>query len=1841
MANEELKIQSVKAKIDTYSQRSLMLSSFSQKDEYLFHTYIQDICQRLLGDTVNLKDEQIIFALSDQNVTNAAFSHNKKDTFKIIYITEGMLNMCENEDQLAFVLAHELGHYEEYKRQSLHQNTKAEETAADLRAIQKMAKAGYNLEEAHKIAAKLFNSSYISIESLKDPHTNDTTRVNAIDAMIIATRKQVIKDKEKHITHTTPINPEILSIIKERPKSLSFADKLRADVHNTENPEELSKIWLNAFNEALCKDEDGYLSITNSDSQTLASVINTICRKGEDHADALFSSILLHLQAQEHHESYNNIKELMSSVLYEIYTFENSPTRIDTSKPNSKTNAIFKHYLKGFRSAEGDEFDRILQNFDYISSMVAKHYFDTYKGMLVENFNLLELEFNENDIGKQFSKETLKYIRSYINAKDKFETFSSLSVNTAGDNLIIKNEKLSNCTIVNQNGIVEFSFPLEKIDNIYTTLMAKVIENAYHDIQNIINNPDMPKGEKFAKLANAYKIIEPQVLLNNLQSLLQIRSSDKNKKILLEDIRKLLPDDVKTFFDERSQRPYNFSQLPYSNFIVDNMEEYIKSAPKEEYQNILDFLLLHRQHVYSAGKEKLWSAFLENEQFSTILKEKINKTQLLPSSRDEWSFINLFEANNSNFELISIIDNLHLVTEEKLAEHLLNGGSLNSFETPFTKQIGQICGFSTGKFSKEELEKSLNQTRNKDVFKPSFLQKAYMLYYSYDALKDGYELDLNNTCCTNIAGLKIESMKHTFNNYLKDSDTYDVHESEKEHLLKQLKGINFVYDTVYQKLAEQVHDKQNWPDYNIRAIFHSVLYNSDESSTRDFSTILKNKEFLDMCLSGYKIDKERDIAILALESIVNESTLNYENDRIKEQIFPVISSVFSREDLSIYQKTSTLHNLSYYKIFKSDNSDYYNILIGSDGKSGLLKEISQADYATQEKCYMLLLDKEYRIPDPEIRAHIIKNLAIAWHNNHQQYDDRNPNTHIQYYIISEIKKLKESNITASDKNELLKELSELMMSQKDLSLALKPNETNIETSDTKAIFTTYGIDAFAYLINNNPQLKEQTQEFLLGYGAIEDANKLIYEIKLAVCKEVDNKYGYKLTEKFEKGIDIEHELPLGTRDYCNIYKKLNPTNLIAFKKEFDNSSLEIKALIINELLTSGKKDWQSSFEIVSKKLFEGAGDLAQMGSDFLYSYIDARPDSEKTFYLAAMMAAANNKSQSSASNFIDSPYTSEQRNLARGLRLFLENSGPAGTKLAQAMASYSDVPDFIRFEMQFAKSEANPPARWEIFSEQEGGASKLLEQGPLGKRLGSASFFVTYELGDKVVKILRKGAKINADNEFSIYKEMLKTLKGKYNNISSFSRLVDNAANNVKIETDLNIGYSQYLDAKKLYPDTVKADKINFSLKVMDWSSLDATWAVMERAEGVDFKNLTGAYKTAVAKAIFSTELSNMLSGKRFDSDRHGGQYKIDPTTNTIGIFDTGSISMTEPTPKEQEILGMVLAQTLSGLRKAPNIATVFSQAIDRATTQFYKYEIINNKQIPPYLSEFQRGLLALNDFYANLTPKETLECVIAAVSNKHHKINENIISGFKSELAKQLNADEQTVKNIIEPENIEKLSPEARADRRIGIVLFNAAFDASSQKQSFNLPPKIKEKILPKLNNRGSALQIVKGMVRGAWAKINPDNYSAEDKRQLGEILYQVCAQDTANKKLKKDIGIQEIFEQVENQYPDRSDFCKNISNMIKTISSVSSVDSEKIKRTALFIAFYDNDVAKGYKKAALNDKKIHLGKRLIRSLEPMQFIPQKAKRILVKNFGRKKIINYAIRQLLGAKKQNDNQRS
>lgn len=104
-----------------------------------------------------LKQAPIEVEKTPRIVNAYSMTFNKK-----VYISSGIIPYINNDDEMAYVIAHELAHSMEayggfIKTMSISGNSKKYEYKADLRAIDYMVKAGYNPIAAIIVANKLFD----------------------------------------------------------------------------------------------------------------------------------------------------------------------------------------------------------------------------------------------------------------------------------------------------------------------------------------------------------------------------------------------------------------------------------------------------------------------------------------------------------------------------------------------------------------------------------------------------------------------------------------------------------------------------------------------------------------------------------------------------------------------------------------------------------------------------------------------------------------------------------------------------------------------------------------------------------------------------------------------------------------------------------------------------------------------------------------------------------------------------------------------------------------------------------------------------------------------------------------------------------------------------------------------------------------------------------------------------------------------------------------------------------------------------------------------------------------------------------------------------------------------------------------------------------------------------------------------------------------------------------------------------------------------------------------------------------------------------------------------------
>ncbi|MDE1170748.1 MAG: M48 family metallopeptidase [Verrucomicrobium sp.] len=155
-----------------------------------------------------------IFHITDEPVLNA-FTFADENGQQHIAFTKKMIEFFENEDQLAFVLGHELGHPTFQKKYRPKFNERTQENYADLHSIDMMIASGYQgeqgavfFERLHAAVVQKYrekhkdaDSNEVDRNSFLDPHSPLSSRVEAIRAHIHGNWEQAGRYPEPHPLH--------------------------------------------------------------------------------------------------------------------------------------------------------------------------------------------------------------------------------------------------------------------------------------------------------------------------------------------------------------------------------------------------------------------------------------------------------------------------------------------------------------------------------------------------------------------------------------------------------------------------------------------------------------------------------------------------------------------------------------------------------------------------------------------------------------------------------------------------------------------------------------------------------------------------------------------------------------------------------------------------------------------------------------------------------------------------------------------------------------------------------------------------------------------------------------------------------------------------------------------------------------------------------------------------------------------------------------------------------------------------------------------------------------------------------------------------------------------------------------------------------------------------------------------------------------------------------------------------------------------------------------------------------------------------------------------------------
>lgn len=461
----------------------------------------------------------------------------------------------------------------------------------------------------------------------------------------------------------------------------------------------------------------------------------------------------------------------------------------------------------------------------------------------------------------------------------------------------------------------------------------------------------------------------------------------------------------------------------------------------------------------------------------------------------------------------------------------------------------------------------------------------------------------------------------------------------------------------------------------------------------------------------------------------------------------------------------------------------------------------------------------------------------------------------------------------------------------------------------------------------------------------------------------------------------------------------------SFYSNFWTAPIELRVVMVRELLLpSGvsKDEEKNAFDYVLTKVAPGKDSLSECLRKFVEVYLTVVPEYQKAYLLSSLMAASE-------------PSDNMDRGLGYAIAIVGAAMGPGENKCVQAAHSHPNTKEDIRKDLKQSKIHASEPTRWELMKmiEREVPTDVRDRIFRVGRILGSASFFVTVEIEmvdgtQQALQLLRRNAGERAEEGLRLIQLTAEKL---FEEDPRFSILLD-FVREAKLawlqEIDPELGRKKLEIGHAIYHGlVVVADNETFSFDAPKLYELNSKrlaygsgYRIISKMKGAHFSDL---YEYAVeqdrarlrkqAKAIVSAELCNMLSGRPFDDDGHGGNVLIDGYP--INRVDFGGFSLAGTSDHELRELGLFLGDLL---RQDVGLDNLSERYFSRLR------ELREAKgEVPSILRKVQKSLLTFSEYERLFNGTDRQDVFLAGILALHptveHAMRERI--GFKFTLLK------------------------------------------------------------------------------------------------------------------------------------------------------------------------------------------------------------------------------------------------
>ena len=1710
--------------------------------------HFDEMARRLMGDEF-WEAHRIPIVIQETDSQNAYY-HTQEH---FIAFTRGLLKSCDNEDQLAWILGHELGHYiRAVEGKEDHRNSKTEEGASDYEAVERMAKAGYKIKESTEILRKLSNdgtddpsfwqhldvhpivSQRFSINEAAVTQARRLLRRDDIDAELVPTRSiPAFVAEIPYKNHVQTRLEEDHFQEKTRQEQFEYLVDLSLDLADTDD-KELRKKRVNDF-KAFLKD---YLDEIDPDGNE------------EDGPRSELTDLFIK-RAFSENLSRDEIIFLRESI--DVAEFINREFYTTTVKSKEIEERIdkFKQKIK-----EAQENGRPIDLVEVSKNCYLLN---------IDNSKFLNELFKAGSVFSVPSSETIK--------TDLLPGFQPIETVDIDDDKLVLTLRFDYARFkIKEKNQVELVDKAETLDDLLSeqshTKMAQALQNLHNTIDRIRAGEDVHLT--LEQLDDLKRRISPQIrAIQKNDGWVFDMPSKQDEEEHKEYLEKVLYPDRHTMppvalADDLFYRKFDHKEADPKNW-VDNLTLFLEGMTFNQ-DTLLEKMspaerIFWKQ--YSADTNKVvWgyalSVMAKNlkdgslDCFPKIFRENLSQGTRGLFGREDRLRSDAVMAHLSNEERFSLLKTF-VENAPRTEDFLLN--HTNDFLYFTIKTLERYKELRPSeKIDKRYLDstidylrEALNIPKDADVY-----DHAYQELKAYDdvapeekdrASRRVFYLDL----LVSLQAVKNgELVPWKINKQILEKTDRKLQDDYAESIFS-------LSDELFPHSIENIFDKSQWPtdieDFALYFPFHDSQ-EPDSMYTKRSDADLSREDLSEddqMGISVTKDIREHWIKLLEQEKDVDKIQTAWENSRFFNGLiytytlaseydtysdkYLVHSPIWDR-NRPLEKRIKAILAIGTRKAFPRDGEAYHQLLLDLMGEVKQLKDVKLREQLAF-KFVQLNIDR------PDVHDY----ADDLWVQSVRDIIGRDDNSE-KYFkeacvYVDKIQQKKTDDFDSDEKKSYVfpyvqrytlgKKLAKALVSQRALSAELKPEAIDLihlNSKDTnKSHWGIFLEGVSGYLLDGKPERIHAIIDFLRGEGTKKD------------CEEI----GKKILSWSNDGSDRD----LNVYDYSILYQK------------YWNLPQEMQGFFLNNLLKRSikkedmkKKDlswgdeWKLNFDYVMKEMFGepdpnnvSQNQTMSLARDFLWEYISARPESEHNLCLSVLLAAAGKKGTTEKRDF--------ETSIGLGVKNFLESMGPAGIKLGQALSALPIVPDYIRSQLQHFTSHALEPPRWEVFEWlKKYGEDHPKEEASipkeLGKILGSASYFVTMGLDkDEVIKCLRIGAATSADNEMDYVKKAVTELIQKdklTKNGETLLRVVDQAKDSIKVETDVQgAGYDQLQKAKEIYPTSVSMDGYDFNLRIADWHEKGTKWAKMERMPGMEFDEIpAGEYKTALQKAYLSVELLNILSGREFDYDRHKGQMMIERgegNTSTIGLFDTGSMALQPPTPEDQEALGHLIYKTLEHSLREPD--TPIGEIVSYEFDEFYK----KNPNASSYITEVQRGLTVMGPYYENLTKKDWMDCYFAVLNNSQMPVSQHILNGFTREVVKSTGiftaSEGQTPEekdklgrfifrvyaaSTVHPEqDIQTTFINESKDMPDSILGTLGQFIRGSKGEEFptKIPAQFMEHICSLFKNESVDLLVAKGIAKEAFESINISDLqnrgTVEERQKIGGILYQAVVNDNS----------------------------------------------------------------------------------------------------------------------------------